>query len=266
MSLLRSYNNISNLVPLAGPDLDANDKPLSSSVVFGGTMRAKPGQEGFYVDDFGIRYFRYVQNRSGAARAMGDVLRRIADVAFSGPTAATVSKITKAGAFTANAHPGKILVYETNASAGAAPEGESAIIVSNTADVLQLDANYPFSAVPGIAGGDNYRIISPQWHGDVAGAAVVARDVLGVVVGKNGIDDGNFGWIQFHGICPLVAVSAAGITQGVAIVTAASGKVQTIGANAANTVIGYSLATIAATNAGKYPMFIGLDGHTAPTV
>lgn len=253
--LTKAVAAMSNIIALGYADINADDTPANA--------RAVPGSIGFFVDQFGMKYCRYIKNVRGSAFVLGDVVRRIADITFTGPTGATTTSITKVGAFTANANIGKLLNYQTNAAAGVAPEGETAIISSNTADVLRLDATYPFSAVPGIAGGDSYRIYGP-WHGDIAAGVVIAPDVLGCVIGANGISNGNFGWVLYHGLHPLTKVTAAGIAAGAQVVTGA-GALATIGANAQGNVVGYNIGTVAATNSGKVPIMWTLGALGAPT-
>jgi len=251
--LTRAVNNLSNVVALGYPDINADDS----------LQRFKLGQMGFFVDDYGMRALRYVKNVRGSALALGDVVIKVADVTVASITSGTVSSITKTSGFTANAHIGKVLIYETASVAGAAPEGESAIIVSNDANTLQLDANYPLSAAP--VATSSIRIWGP-WHADIAGAAALAENVLGCVVGANGISNGNFGWVQYDGVHPLTKIDpAAAIAAGALVITGA-GIVVTIGVAAANKVVGYSLAAAAVTtNAGKYPIMwtLGARGGVA---
>lgn len=254
MSLTTQFLNIASLLPLAQADLNADDVAPRSAL----------GTTGIYLDNFGLRMFRYVKNVRGSALGFGEVAIRVADITVASITSGTTTSITKTAGFTANANVGKILVYETNnTTPGAAPEGQSALITANTADVLTLDANLPLSAAPNAA--DSIRIRAP-WHADAAGAAALAVDVLGVVVGSGGITNGNFGWLQFQGYCPLTAVTAAAIAAGATVITGATAKVKTIGAGAANTAVGYAAGATAATNAGKAPVILTLGALGAPSL
>jgi hypothetical protein len=112
--------NMSNIIPLGYPDVNADDTPANA--------RFKPGAIGFFVDNFGMKYLRYIRNMRGSAFVLGDVVRRIADVTVASITSGTVSSITKTSGFTANAHSGKLMIYETASVAGAVPEGETGLI------------------------------------------------------------------------------------------------------------------------------------------
>lgn len=266
--LTSQFNRPSNLIPLGYADLNANDKPGSAATIIGGTVRAQGGAEGFYIDSFGIRYLRYVQNKRGSALALGDVAIRKADIAtFTTLSAATTTRLTKAAAFTANALVGMAVTDSIASVAGAAPEGETALISANTANDLFLDNNFAFSVVPNVA--DTFQVWSPGWHADAAGAAALAENTLGVVVGASGIDDGNFGWVQFHGYCPLVAVTQVAIAKGAPIITAATAKVATsptVTIANYNAVIGFAPVAVGSTNSGKFPMFLALASRGGAAV
>jgi len=238
--LTRAVNNMSNMVALGYADLNADDV----------SPRTQPGQIGWFVDQSGVKYLRYIKNVRGSAFVLGDVVRRVADITVASITSGTTTSITKTAGFTANANVGKLVVYETASVAGAAPEGETGFITANTADVLSLDATYPLSATP--VATSSIRVYAP-WHGDITAGIVAARDVLGCVIGANGISNGQYGWVLFQGLHLLTKVTAAGIATGVAVVTGA-GAVATLGASTADKQVGYNLATVAATNAGKYPI------------
>ncbi len=187
--------NLSNLVGMgmAGIDTDTSD------------TQHYPGSLYFCVDAFGPRILKYGRNRNGSAITRGELQSLVSD----DQTAAIATTITNAVAagssttsvettgLTANDHDG-MLCYclDNDDSAGAAPEGETAIVASNTTTIVTLEANYPFSTA--IAVNDDLELIA-NWQGTDSADGDLAIAVLGVVVGRDGISDGNYGWYQTYG-------------------------------------------------------------------
>lgn len=222
------------------------------------TPQMTPGIEVLVIDEFGQRWFRYVKNITTSNQPCGTVMRRVADVAVSSFTSGSTTSITKAASLTANAHVGKIVTVEVGATAGAAPEGESGVIVSNDATTVNIDPAMPFSVA---AATGNYRIWAP-WHADISGANVVAENVLGVVINPTGIDTLCYGWLQLQGPCPkIITGTGAAIAAGAAIITGATGTAVTIGAGAADLVIGYALSAAGSTNVGFFMGMLTLQAR-----
>ena len=242
--LTQAYFNLSSLLPLAAADLEADNLAQAYA----------PGSFGIYVDAYGPRFLQYIKNADSIALTLGMFVARAADVTKSAVTSGTTSSVTTSG-LTADAHVGKVLIDETAAVAGAAPEGESGIIVSNSTTLIKIDPAYPFSVAPGA---DNVRIRS-VFHGIAnASATVKSRDVLGAVVAANGISVGNFGWVQFGGVHPLAKnLTNAAITNGAAVIgTTTAGAANVSSSSGVDILLGRALCTIASTNAGKNPMDI----------
>lgn len=243
-ALNQLYWNLGHLDPIAQADLNANDLE----------PRARPGVVRYYIDDFGFHAVQYVKNNSASDVVLGDVLVKETDVTFTAGVLASATKITTTG-LTANQHNGKILIVEGNdTSAGDAPEGESGIIESNTATDILFSSQRPFS-VASVADID-CRIMTPPtggWHGTLGGANAVARDVLGGVIGVDGITTKYYGWVMLDGYHPQMKFTAAPVTALVACVTAASGQLVTEGVETTEKVVGYSPGTIESTHPGKMP-------------
>lgn len=243
-----------SLVPPAQADLDANDK----------SSRAEVGGVTFAVDQFGIRVFQYVRNKSGSAMVMGDVVSKVADVTITdinSPFGTTFINKTGAG-LTVDAHIGKILYCKSGgATALTAPNGESGIIVANSATKVSIDEARPFSAAPVVDA--DFEIITPGWHVEDSADTDPARDVRGVVVGRDGIDDGNYGWVQNYGICPVAAVTSVAIVAGRGIVVDAKAFKEVAGGaapaiTAVDLICGYALGTVPTTSSGKALVFLTL--------
>jgi hypothetical protein len=238
-----------SLISLAHAEFDANDA----------RPRVTPGAWGIYHDAIGgMRVLKYVKNVDTSALVLGDVAVKVADVAFTQGVLNTATRITKSGwNQTANAHVGKRIIVEGNdTSAGAAPEGETGLIVKNSATVIDIDGRLPFS-VSSVADID-CRVQTPGWHSILGGAAALARDVDGIVVGVNGISVGYYGWVQFEGYCPQAKFTAAAVTALANVVTAASGALITVGVNTMEKVVGYAPGTIESTHPGKMPVVMTL--------
>lgn len=254
MSTSVQFLNIASLIPLAQADLHADD-PFGVS-----TTRAKAGSAGYYVDAFGFRQFRYVRNQQGSAVTVGTVMRKALDSTAATctvptPTSCSIAANTSA---VANAWVGRILIDETAAAAGAAPEGESAIIIaSNTTTQIGLDPRLPFSTA--MATGDLLRIKTPGWHVITATTSVFAALTAGVVVGRDGISNGNHGWVQNHGYCPIVSLDTALVTVGMAAYNGVqAGKVIGFATTARHLMLGRFAASAGATNSGFTPVDLTL--------
>lgn len=246
MSLTKMSLDIAGLIPLAAVDLDSNSA----------TPKASLGAWGLYRDAFGMRIFKYVKNVHSGDLALGDVMVKVADVTFTAAELTTATRITTSG-LTADAHGSKLIIVEGNDSvAGDPPEGETGVIVSNTATLVNVDPRLPFS-VDDVADID-CRILTPGWHGIQGGAAAAARDVFGVVASVEGISEGNFGWVQMDGFCPQAKFTAAAVAVGANVVTGAAGTLATVGAATMEKVVGFAPGAIEATHPGKMPVWLTL--------
>lgn len=231
--MANEFLNLGHIGPIAQRDLNSDD---SVAVM-------RPGAYSFMVDDFGPRVFQYGRNVSGSAMAQGDLVSRVADVAISNITAGTTTSATKSGGFTANKHYGMLLYVQDNAdSAGAAPEGEISPIISNTADVVVVNSDRPFSVA--LAANDDLDVISPGWHLIDAAAADKAQEVKGVVMAANGLTDLYYGYTQVYGIVPIAKFKAAtGFTDRAALIADTAAVAPDAGGGL-ELVIGHSFGTV----------------------
>lgn len=176
------------------------------------TPYQRPGTIAWVVDAFGPRIVKYVRNVSGSAILKGELMAYASDGANVKTT--TITNITSGSTtsavttgLTANRHDGMICYMLDNAaSAGAAPEGESSIVATNTATLITLEKDYPFSAA--LAVNDDLELISTYQIEDSA-AADEAWTVAGVVLGADGISNLNYGWIHVEGVCPAQSADSS---------------------------------------------------------
>ncbi len=196
LSTVAGFLNLGHLFSMGGDDLTK----VSS------TPKVKLGTLSFVVDDFGYhRIFRYV--RLMLASTPGLVFDRVALVTGTTDAAGTTTTATDAANFTAGDEKGKI--FQVNVAAGAAPEGESALIVSNTVNTVTFDPGYPLSVAA--ASGITYS----DWgvaHYDAGALASNRINCSGIVMGTAVAKD--YGWCQVHGFHPAVQVdpNSAAIT------------------------------------------------------
>lgn len=223
----------------------------------------RKGQLMMSMDDFGPRIFRYMHNTIGAVTKAGGLYSRAADVAVASIDASTTLLIKKAAGYTASALIGWVANYITNnTSPGTAPEGESGIVVSNTAGVATLDSSRPLSATPNAADAVTFRSLF-----DFIAAASADKNhaVMGIAVATNGISDKNWGVLQQFGFCPdAKCKSNSALTTAVAII-AHTEQVTVSSTSADDLLIGYSPFTRGGTNSGKALVFIDVFSPMALT-
>lgn len=184
---------------------------------------------------FGRRRFMY--GRFDNAMVADELSSFVANTAVNNITAGTTTSITTAG-LTADAHVGGILYCLDDAgAAGAAPEGEHAEIIANTATLITIHSEDAFSVTP--AANDDFVIIRP-WVFEDSAANDETAEVSGVVMADQDAND--YGWVQFEGVHPFVLAVAAGTTIPANESVIAGATLVTDGAGAAeNLWVGQSL-------------------------
>lgn len=223
--------NLSTIVPVGLEDINGDSS----------TPRMRPGTLSFIVDAFGPRILQYVQNQSGSAVAMGQLLSKPANTAVNNITAGSTTQATTSGLTSGN-HDGALLyVLDNDDSAGAAPEGQVSVISSNTATLINVERDYAFSVA--LAVNDDLVIIH-NWQAEDAANGDLAVDILGVVLGNAGFADNNFGWVQREGYVLADLLSGA-ITAGDPVVADAA-VIGAFGADGQELWVGYALATMSA--------------------
>ena len=165
-----------------------------------------PGTIRYTFDSkFGPRGFQYLRCDQSGGCTRGQLQSKRANVAITNITAGSTTSFTLAGQVADIYKGGIAVVIDDAGGAGAAPEGESAIIADNSTSLFNIDPNDAFSAA--LAVNDDLQIILP-WavvdsaDGDAAGI------VKGVAMADH--DQYDWGWFQFLGINPDVDAVAAG--------------------------------------------------------
>lgn len=187
------------------------------------TPYMRPGTIAWVVDAFGPRIVKYVRNVNGSTILKSEFMAYASDGANVKTT--TITNITAGSttsattsSLTANRHDGMIAyVLDNDDSAGAAPEGESSIVASNTATLIKMEPDYAYSVA--LAANDDLELISTYQVEDAADGDE-AWTCAGVVLGADGITNLNYGWIHVEGICPAQTANSA--TEGDAAVAAAA--------------------------------------------
>jgi hypothetical protein len=155
---------------------------------------------------FGLRGFKYCRVDQSGGMTAGQLASRRANVSAGTITAGTTTTITTS-ALTADILVDGILVVTDDAGgAGAAPEGESARVVANTATLITVDGDDAFSAA--IASSDTATVVLP-WAVDDSADGDTAEIVQGVVMADQ--DQYDYGWVQFYGIHPAAAITTAAL-------------------------------------------------------
>lgn len=195
---LDGYLDLRHITGLSGGDLE-----LDSARRSGGFQ---PGQPVWMHDAFGLRLFVYIQNRDTAgAFTRGMITSRMGGnngtTAVTASTATTTSISFAAAALTTNQHVGAIALIGGLAASTAATEGEASIVVSNSSSQINMDGRFPYSAAP-VASQVANLIGTYNVHRSVS--ADTNTTTQGVVIARNGISTGNFGFVQGIGFCPRV--------------------------------------------------------------
>lgn len=249
------FLNMGHIIPMGQADLLADDaKPIYAK-----------GQLSFVRDAFGLRVFRYLRNATATAVGKGELQSRAAAVTITNVDSGTVTSITQAAlGATVDAYKDRLLICtDHNASAGAAPEGEVGVIVSNSATVINVDPKRPFSTAPLV--NDDFSVYSLFDLKDGADGDL-AINVMGIAM--TAVGSGNWGCWQSYGFCPDVLHKNAAVTLGDPIVADVA-QVGAFGADGQELWIGWSPNGMSADNVQlralvRVNLFEGTGPGTAP--
>lgn len=160
-----------------------------------------------YDPVFGYRGFQYVRfdQSGGATKDNICAYRGLVSVSASG--AGTTTTVVTTSLTADILVDGIIVCLDDAGAAGAAPEGESARIASNTTTLITVDSNDAFSAAT--ASSDTFRVHLP-WAVVDSASGDTAATTAGVVMATQ--SQYYWGWVQFSGFHPTVAAVAAGTT------------------------------------------------------
>lgn len=250
-------SNVGTIIPMGVSDIEADDAQDAAGRPTTGTAK---GQLSLLRDDFGARIFRYMHNMNGAVTLVGGLYSRAADVSIASIDAgSTTLLIKKAAGFTANALIGRAMYYKTNATtAGAAPEGETAIIASNTAGQLVLNANRPLTATPNAA---DAVVVYSLFDFIASASGNLVQDVFGIALARNGISNGNWGVVQCYGYCPDAKFKATTALAAGKALKADTEQVSASSTTAVSQLIGWAPEAVNNPNALKTLVFIDCFSH-----
>lgn len=224
--------NVGSITGLSMADINTDDAT-------GASLRARPGTISILVDAYGYRIVQYVKNVSNSVYAIGELVSKTANTAVSNITAPASTTTATTTGLTADDHDGRLCyVLDNDDSAGAAPEGETSVVANNTATLITVEADMPFSVA--LAANDDLTLIS-NWQSTDSADGDLAHNVLGVVMGRDGFSDNQFGWVQKEGICPRVESSSAAFTAGDPVVADVA-QVGTFGTDGQELWVGIALA------------------------
>lgn len=243
--------NVGHIIPMGQSDLLADDKE----------PKYAKGILSFTRDAFGLRIFQYLRNSTSSAVAVGELTSRAATTTITDATSGTTTSVTKTGAgWTVDAFKDRLLhVTDNDDASGAAPEGETSVIGSNTATVAVVDSTRAFSAA--IAVNDDLVIYSLFDLADAADGDL-ARDVAGVWMAA--VSTLSWGMVQRYGFCPQTKVTAAAIVAGDPVVAGAN-AVAAFGTDGQELWVGWSPVRIAADVVNAYSLiFIDVFSPAGP--
>ena len=246
---LNLYLNLGSLTPVSQPELNSDDA----------TAKFAPGAISLMSDAFGFKAFRYGRIVQSGGMLKGELASRAA-VGTGTVTAAagetnSVTELSDTGNWTVvNSEQGKIChITDDAGAAGAAPEGEVAVVVSNGLNSQKFDSRYPLTAAPAV--GDTYRNI-PISLGNDSADGDLAINVFGVVMADR--TTGNFGWIQMYGYNPGTLYTTNAVTAGNPVVADAA-AVNLHGCDKHQLWVGHSPGTIAADLASPFRSLCFID-------
>lgn len=210
------------------------------------TMKASLGDVVYWRDMLGPRYFKYVKSAAAATMPQGSLismfgdtngLTNIAAVVLGSTIHATTTGLT-AGCFEGAS------CYVTNkaAVAGGAPEGEIAIVRTNSTTRIDFDDHWPLSVALAVS---DVLDIKAKHTATLSASGDFNRAILGTNLVDIGVNE--YFWAQYKGPARIITentITAAIGTQAMAGATA--GKVDGVGAGSAfNLVIGSFMFAIA---------------------
>ena len=244
-------SKMSHLIPVGKANVNSDDL----------TPRHPVGTISFVNDGYGFRVMEYCRNISGSAIAKGELQKKSGNTAISNILSGSTTTVVTTG-LTANTMRGQILYIDDNDdSAGAAPEGESGIIVSNTTTTITIDSGRPFTVAPAV--NDEARVVYSSALVDAADGDL-SGNVRGVCLASGGVTNLQYGWWQRYGYCPDVIHKNSACVDGEPVV-ADTAQVGPWGSDAVSLWVGHQVGTFTADNAHLYsPVFLQLFGFAYP--
>jgi len=249
------FLNLGSITGLGQTGLNADD---ASPTGF------RPGAIAIMADAFGTRIFKYTRTQMSGGAGKGELQSKVGDVTGTVTAAAgelnDTTHLSDTSNWTANYESGKLChITDDAGAAGAAPEGEVAVVTGNTISIQTFDAAYPLTVAPAVS--DTYRNISLTWSEDAADGDK-AVDVHGIVMADR--TNLYYGWNQVYGFNPGTLYNTNIVTAGANIVADAA-CVGPWGSDAATLWIGYSPGGVAADLASPFRALAFIDVFSMAT-
>lgn len=214
-----------------------------------------PGQYAQVWDPlWGLRIFKLVKNLNGSTIAQGDLMTFVDTASVGTITAGTTTSITTSG-LTANDLEYQMIICGDDAgAAGAAPEGECSLCTANTATLITLHPDYPFSAA--IAASDTAAVcylnaVNDAAANDERGYGLGTLATAGIAYGA-AVDNYWF-WLLQKGWCSAKNTDALAVQE----LIAGTALIQDASEGAQELVIGQCpLAQFAGTEASFATVYI----------
>lgn len=185
-------------------------------------------------------------NRRGSAMTVGLVAAVSASLAITVDATGTVNTLEDGSAFVADEEVGNILyILDDQGAAGAAPEGEWAVVVKNTADVLTFQPAMTAATISS----DTALLVRANGHSTIGAIGATKFTTRGVVMAPS-LADNYWGWFCRKGFVEA-AIVAAGTT-----VSITAGMIVTTG----------GLLTNSSTSALSLMVARALSAYTTDTV
>ena len=249
------FLNLSSITGLGQSGLNADDQTPAGY---------RPGSIAIMVDAFGTKIFRYTQTQMSGGVSKGELQSKVGDVTGTVTAAAgelnDTTHLSDTTNWTAHYEIGKLChITDDAGAAGAAPEGEVAVVTENTISIQTFDAAYPLTVAP--AASDTYRNFSIYTAEDAADGDA-AIDVMGVAMADR--TNLYYGWTQCYGFNPGVLYTTNLVTAGQPIVADAA-AVNVHGSDGGILWVGYSPGTIAVDLASPFRSLAFLDVFSMAT-
>ena len=205
-----------------------------------------PGQPTMLHAATGLVIVQLVQNRGGADLPRYTLTKLIGAHGVTGVSNFTTQAGDRRGGVTtsgrtANQHVGAIAII--TGQGADEPTGEYVLIIGNTATRISFDPRLSLSADLAASGDDLSIISTYQIQISSDSEETAAHAIPGIVVGPDGIDDGNFGFVQCFGLCPFARHDggALGVNDPIVASQATAGRInENVGGDIAYAVIGIS--------------------------
>lgn len=187
---------------------------------------------------YGFRIFKLMKNLSNASIAKGNCLSYVNPATVGTITAGSTTSITSSSMTANDLEYQMINVTDDIGGAGAAPEGETSLCISNTSTLINLHPDYPFSTA--IAASDTCYVIYQNGFelaasGDLRGPGKFTNCVCGIAYGAAA--DNEWCWVCQKGFV-TAAIDASGLpVAGDIKVDATSGYVAAAAVDAGQEII-----------------------------